>query len=214
MAYLDLQLRKLGRSSYWASPMDICWREGNAYLESKLERGPMGAIVRFFQAEWFNFRSCASLFVGGRTPVTNPGIAVLTESKRFPLIWSQLSTPLQTWRQMLPTTVDPRDAEWLKDQGWLVKSALCNTGDSVAIRSLLTNDQWLSAARTVQRNPGTWVAQRRFLTCPLESPAGPIYPCVGVYTVNGLPAGIYGRFSRNPLIDFAAVDAAVLIADE
>ena len=59
-----------------------------------------------------------------------------------------------------------------------------------------------------------WVAQRRFEACPIESPAGPIYPCIGVYTVNGCPKGIYGRFSYTPVIDFAAVDVAVLIADD
>ena len=214
MAYLGQQLSKLGLSSYWALPGDICWRDGIAYFESRLDRGPIGAIVRFFQAEWLNVRCCAPLFIGGRTPVTNPGIAVLTESKRFPLTWDRLSTALPTWRQILPTTVDPRDIEWIKDDGWLLKSAFCNTGDSVAIRSLLTDDQWRSAVRAVQRNPGAWVAQRRFAICPLESPAGPIYPCVGVYTVDGLPAGVYGRFSRNPLIDHAAVDAAVLITDD
>ena len=72
----------------------------------------------------------------------NPGIAVLTESKRFPLVWDQLSTALPTWRRLLPTTVDPRDADWLRNDSWLVKSALCNTGDTVVIRSLLSNDQW------------------------------------------------------------------------
>ena len=49
---------------------------------------------------------------------------------------------------------------------------------------------------------------------PDSSPAGPIYPCIGIYTVNGCPKGIYGRFSYTPVIDFAAVDVAVLIADD
>jgi hypothetical protein len=37
---------------------------------------------------------------------------------------------------------------------------------------------------------------------------------VGVYTINGCAAGAYGRISEKPLIDFAAVDVAMLIEDE
>jgi hypothetical protein len=76
----------------------------------------------------------------------------------------------------------------------------------------MTDRQWQRFTRDMRRNPNSWVAQKQFNTCALQSSAGPIYPCVGVYTVNGEPAGIYGRYSRTPLIDYAAVDAAVLIA--
>jgi glutathionylspermidine synthase len=214
IAYLAHLLSQRGIKSHWATPGDLRWKLGRAYLRSRLSLGPIGAIVRFFQAEWLNARSCAPLFVGGQTPVCNPGIAVLTESKRFPLVWDQLSTALPTWRRLLPMTADPRDADWLRNDSWLVKSALCNTGDTVVIRSLLSNDRWRSATRAVQRHPATWVAQRRFEACPIQSPVGPIYPCIGVYTVNGCPKGIYGRFSYTPVIDFAAVDVAILIADD
>jgi hypothetical protein len=37
-----------------------------------------------------------------------------------------------------------------------------------------------------------------------------MYPCLGVFTVDGRAAGIYGRLSPRPVIDYAAVDAAVL----
>ena len=153
------------------------------------------------------------LFLGGRTPVGNPGYAALTEIKRFPLAWDKLSTSLPTWRRLLPLTVDPRDADWRRDESWLIKSAYCNTGDTVAIRSLLTPAQWRNAAFWTWLNPGTWIAQKRFEALPVPSPDGPIYPCIGVYTVNGEPCGIYGRFSPRPIIDFAAVDVAVLVTD-
>jgi glutathionylspermidine synthase len=214
VAYLAQLLRERGITSHWATPNDLVWKLGHACLRSPLSPGPVGAIVRFYQAEWLDTRACAPLFVGGHTPVCNPGIAVLTESKRFPLVWDQLSTTLPTWRRLLPTTVDPRDANWLRDDSWLVKSALCNTGDTVVVRSLLSNDQWRSATRAVRGQPAAWVAQRRFAACPIQAPAGPIYPCIGVYTVNGCPTGIYGRISRTPVIDFAAVDVAVLVTDD
>lgn len=214
IAYLAQLLGQRGIRSHWATPDDLRWKLGHAYSRSRLSLGPIGAIIRFFQAEWLDARSCAPLFVGGRTPVCNPGMAVLTESKRFPLVWDQLSTALPTWRRLLPTTADPRETDWLRNDSWLVKSALCNTGDSVVIRSLLSDDQWRSETRAVRRDPAKWVAQRRFIACPIQTPTGPIYPCIGVYTVNGCPKGIYGRVSHTPVIDFAAVDVAILIADD
>ncbi len=78
----------------------------------------------------------------------------------------------------------------------------------------MSQAQWHDVVRTVSRNPATWVAQKQFMIRAIESPVGPIYPCVGVYTIDGRVAGIYGRFSHNPLIDFAAIDAAVLITDK
>ena len=78
----------------------------------------------------------------------------------------------------------------------------------------MTSDQWQQTTKAVGRRPDDWVAQERFEICPVQTPRGAIYPCIGVYTVNGRPAGIYGRFSSSPLIDFAAVDAAVLIVDD
>jgi glutathionylspermidine synthase len=214
VAYLAHLLRRRRITSHWATPGDLRWKLGHAYLQSRSILGPIGAIVRFFQAEWLDAHSCAPLFVGGQTPVCNTGIAILSESKRFPLVWDQLSTALPTWRRLLPTTADPRHADWLRNDGWVVKSAFCNTGDTVMIRSLLSNDEWRSGSRAVLRHPAEWVAQRRFAACPIQTPCGPIYPCIGVYTVNGCPKGIYGRFSYTPVIDFAAVDVAILIADD
>jgi hypothetical protein len=214
IAYIARQLGQLGMPSHWAAPEHLQWRNGIAHLDSPSHQGPLGAIVRFFQAEWLSAGASSCLFVGGQTPVANPGIAILTESKRFPLVWDDLATPLHAWRQLLPETRDPGSVDWVDDPAWLVKSALCNTGDTVAIRALLTDRQWKLAAREVRWHPGHWIAQRRFDVQPVESPAGNIYPCIGVYTINGSPAGIYGRFSRNELIDFAAVDVAVLIADD
>jgi glutathionylspermidine synthase len=211
LAYLDRQFCKRKRSTIWASQDDLRWRDGWCYLNSKTDVGSIGAVIRFYQAEWLAHRSCAALFVGGRTPVANPGVAVLTESKRFPLVWDQLKTALPTWRTLLPTTVDVRDVDWQQNDSWLLKSAFCNTGDTVTVRALMTDQQWRSTARAVRRRPGAWIAQKKFATRPLQSPTGPIYPCLGVYTVDGQAAGIYGRFSRTPVIDYRAVDAAVLI---
>jgi hypothetical protein len=209
LAYLGQLLRRLGVASIWAEPKQLVWLNGIAHLDNQ----PLASIVRFYQAEWINAMKMSEFFVGGKTPVCNPGTAALSESKRFPLVWDELDSALSTWRLLLPETRDPRIAPWQKDESWLVKSAMCNTGDTVAIRSLMNNKDWNRVRRAIWFQPGNWIAQRRFVALPLPSPVGPIYPCIGVYTINSQVAGVYSRYSSKPLIDFSAVDVAVLIEE-
>ncbi len=145
--------------------------------------------------------------------MANPALAVISESKRFPLVWDKLSTALPAWRALLPETRDPRDAPWSRDDGWLVKTAMCNTGDTVSVREWMRPGEWLRTRLAVQLSPHNWVAQRRFESVPVSTPVGPRHACVGVYTVNGRTAGSYARLSVKPVIDFAAVDAALLLDD-
>ncbi len=101
--------------------------------------------------------------------------------------------------------------DWFGDSQWIVKTALCNTGDTVCLHNQMPELKWRRIRRDIYWHPSNWVAQRRFEACAIDSPAGEIFPCIGVYTVNGKAAGIYGRYSHKPLIDFAAVDVAVLL---
>jgi len=106
---------------------------------------------------------------------------------------------------------DPRHVSWSCDESWLVKTAVCNTGDTVSIRELMTAKQWLRTRLSVSLTSNQWVAQRRFESVTVPTPPGPRHVCVGVYTVNGRTAGAYVRLAEKPLIDFAAVDAALLL---
>ena len=139
---------------------------------------------------------------------------MIAESKRFPLVWERLRTALPTWRALLPETCDPRSVNWRNDDGWILKAAMSNTGDEVAIRELKSAREWRRVAWSARLTPGRWVAQRRFEAAPLSTADGPVYPCIGVYTIDGRAAGVYGRYSRRHLIDFAAVGVALLICDD
>jgi len=214
VAYLAKQLRKRGCHAILTEPAQLRWRDGYAYFgEVRLS-----AIVRFYQVEWLaNLpRRCEwwNLLAGGRTPVSNAGAALLTESKRFPLAWAALPFDLPTWQRLLPEPRDPRDAPWERDDGWLIKSAYCNTGDTVMIRELAEVQRWRKAARAARWHPKKWVAQRRFETVPLASPIGAVYPCVGVYVIDGVAAGAYARISRGPVVDYRAIDIALLLSEE
>ena len=65
--------------------------------------------------------------------------------------------------------------------------------------------------RAVRRRPQDWVAQRRFQAVPMPTDDGPLYPCIGVYTVDGQVAGAYGRLATKPVVDATALDTAVLL---
>ncbi len=58
-----------------------------------------------------------------------------------------------------------------------------------------------------------WVAQQRFEAVPLSTASRDLFPCIGVYTLDGAVIGAYGRIARRPLVDHLAQDAAVLIAE-
>ncbi len=215
IAFLAARLRERGCRTCSARPEQILWHGGMAHLDTPWHRGPAGAIVKFYQAEWLARlpESCGwkNFFRGGKTPVTSPASAVISESKRFPLVWDKLSRSMPTWRALLPETRDPRDTPWPRDDAWLVKTAFCNTGDTVSIRELMRPADWLRTRLAVRLSPNRWVAQCRFESVPVATPNGLQHVCVGVYTVNGRAAGAYARLSPKPLIKFAASDVALLL---
>jgi glutathionylspermidine synthase len=212
--YLAKRLSERGVSALCAQPTQLEWRGDSCVLAGRA----LGALVRFYQAEWLPRLPRAAKWWrylrNERTPVLNPATCILIESKRFPLVWDALrSTRLEVWRRLLPTSADPRRAPWETDDGWLLKTALCNTGDTVSIRSLMTNANWAKAARSARWFPQNWIAQRRFDAVPLETPLGAVYPCIGVYTIEGRACGAYARLSHGPVVDYAAIDVALLLKD-
>ncbi len=217
IAFLAARLRESGCRTHLAKPEQIIWHDGIAHLDTTWHRGPLDAIVRFHQAEWVSRLPKGTewklFFRGGRTPVANPALAVISESKRFPIVWGRLSATLPTWRALLPETRDPRDVPWAHDDGWLLKTAMCNTGDTVSVREWMRPEAWWRTRLNVHLLPGNWAAQRRFESLPVATPIGLRHVCIGVYTVNGRAAGAYARMSEKPVIDFAAMDVALLLEE-
>jgi glutathionylspermidine synthase len=217
MTFLGRELAARGRETVLAAPDHLRWRDGRASVESAWFRGEVGAMVRFFPGEWLpNLpRSCGwqHFFRGGRTPVSNPASALLTQSKRFPLVWDRLERDLPTWRRLLPETRDPRDVSWQEQggDGWVFKPVLGRVGDGIGLAGVTPGRELEKILRSVRWFPSSWAAQRRFEAIPHQVREQAVYPCVGVYTVDGRVAGAYGRVARLPLVDHLAQDIAVLV---
>jgi glutathionylspermidine synthase len=215
MVYLARELEARGLRAVLAAPDHLRWRDGRAWIESELFQGELDALIRFFPAEWLpNLpRSCGwkHFFRGGRTPVSNPAAALLPQSKRFPLVWDRLATPLPAWRRLLPETRDPQDVPWKQDGGWVLKPSLGRVGDGIGLAGVTPEKEWKQIRRELRFGGRWWAAQRRFEAVPMKVDGESYYPCVGVYTIDGRAAGGYGRVARRPIVNHLAQDVAVLV---
>ena len=212
MAFLGRQIERRGGRTRLCSPGQLEWRDGQAHVLGCGKR-PVDLLLRFFPAEWLPNLPRRSgwkrHFAGARTPASNPGTALLTQTKRFPLVWDELHTPLPTWRALLPETRDPREVD-ARDESWVLKPALGRVGEGIGLGGATSPADWRRIRRAARWWPRFWAAQRRFAVRPVETPDGPLQTCLGVYVVDGRACGIYGRAARGPLIDAFARDVPVL----
>jgi hypothetical protein len=216
LLFVARRLEAAGLSIHLASPAHLRWSGGSARLASAWWQGELDLIVRFFPAEWLPGLPHAAewwhLFAGARTPLSNPATAILPQSKRFPLIWDALRTPLPTWRALLPETRDPGDVRSLTSDEWVIKPALGRVGEGIGMRDVVDAKEMRRIVRSARWWPSGWVAQRRFHAVPFDVDGVQAFPCLGVYTLDARVIGAYGRLARVPLIDSRAADAAVLAA--
>jgi glutathionylspermidine synthase len=220
-AFLAAELQACGAETFLVhGPSQFHWQSGKAHAMYKSEFIPLDVIVRFYQGEWLlklpNASGWKHLFASGRTLVTNPGYSLPTESKRFPLVWNHLDTAMTCWRSLLPESCDPQDNRWqnVNDQSWVLKEAFSNTGDSVHMREAVSPRSWNTLKSAALKHPERWIVQRKFNVSPVCSELGWVYPCIGVFTINGEAAGAYTRVGLQPIVDYKAMDVALLIAEE
>ena len=215
MTYLAQRLRQQNVEAFLGSPADVTWSEGRASLRSGSQLQDVDGLVRFFPGEWLpNLKQrpvWEPFFVGARTPISNPATALVSQSKRLPLVWDRLKTSVQTWKELLPETADPRRVPWKRDDRWVLKPALGRVGEMIGLHGVTSGKDWRAIRRSATWWPGHWVAQKRFQMQPLAGPQGVVYPVIGVYTVDRRVTGIYARLAQQPLINHLAQDVAVLI---
>jgi glutathionylspermidine synthase len=215
MAHLGRLMEARGAEAHLIAPHQVEWSSARATMQTDRRRGPLDAILRYFPAEWLGNRPRPKdwryFFGGTPTLLANPGTALLIQSKRFPLVWERLRTPLPTWRRLLPETRDPRGVNDPID--WVLKLTMGRTGYGVVIPGVTTKREQDSSWRWARLCPRHWVAQKRFPATSVSDGKFDWFPCVGVYVIEGRAAGAYARVARRPLIRSDANECAVLVPD-
>jgi glutathionylspermidine synthase len=214
MVYLARQLQALGLRPILASPDHLRWDDRRAFLIETNE--PVDFIFRFFPAEWLPALSRKSswwhLLGDSETPLCNPASTIITQNKRFPLLWGECLSDVSAWKRLLPKTCGPRSVDMPIDN-WILKPALGRVGDMIGMAGITPEKEMRRILKLARRYPQHWIAQQRFQAEPFASSSGNLFPCIGIYTLNSRVIGAYGRISSKPLIDHLAQDAAILISD-
>lgn len=217
MQFLAERFAAAGFETVLAAPDHLVWKEGCAHSIQSDNRARIDGIVRFFPADWLSLLPRSAHwrdYFGAATLAANPACALLSQSKRLPLLWDALGVAVPNWRALLPETHDPREVRWQRDESILVKPAFGRVGEGLAWRGGVSRRTWQRTVLNVALFPRRWIAQRRFASRPLASREGPRHLCVGVFTIDGKAAGFYGRLSANPVIEKHAQDVAVLVREE
>ena len=214
MQCLNDRFRGGGLDTLFAAPDHIAWRDGRAISLLDGCEGELDGIARFFPLEWLlNLprRTKWEGFFENHTLACNHPVAILTQSKRLPLVWDKLGIDAPTWKSLLPETADPKNAV-LPSHDWLLKPALGRVGEDIAFSGITPEKERRSIEKAARKQPKDWIIQRKFESRPLVTPDGqPRHLCVGVFAIDGKAAGFYGRASKLALIDARAEDIPILV---
>lgn len=217
MEFLADYFQHRGYDALLAAPDHIRWQGKRAHSIIKGREGKIDGLLRFYPLEWLvNLPRSSGWrnFFDGETPACNHPAAMLTQSKRLPLVWDELNVDLTAWKQALPETRDPRSIR-PADEEWIYKPALGRVGEGILIREAVTAKERKKIERSARWQAGSWAAQRRFVSQPLSAGDSVDYHlCIGVFTVNGKCAGFYGRISPYARIDHRAIDIPLLVGKE
>lgn len=183
---------------------------------------PCAHVVRFFPAEWLpalgHERRWRRYFRDDHASHTNPATVIVSQSKRWALLWGRLETPVPTWHELCPPCHEIPPMGRPLDSSLVYKPSLGRVGEGVIMdmgRKPARGDRQadrtrrslhLDRLRRTAGLPGRWLAQQRFRTHANQS-----HVCLGVYVIAGKAAGVYGRVATRDIIDHAAIDVAVLL---
>ena len=199
MHYLGDLLEASGFKSIYASPEHIKFCDGEAV--------DIGGIVRYYPVEWLEFAKGVDWlsFVNSKTPSCNHPTALLTQSKRLPLIWDNLNVDVATWKKLLPETKCPSTVA--NRNGWILKPAFGRVGEGINIPGTVSAIEENEIRKAARQNPTQWVAQKLFESKQIDGQ----HINVGMFVIDGEFAGCYARISDKPKIDKDASEIPVLM---
>lgn len=215
MQFLGDRLKEKGFDVIYAAADHLRFKENQAYSILDGNEGRVDAIIRFTPLEWLTEIKPKRWqgYFDTTTISCNHPIAMYAQTKRFPLVWDvleQRGIPMSTWRELLPDTLEVKDAKG--KEGYIYKPACGRVGEKISIKEACEGDEYKKIIADVKRHPKKYLAQKRFNSKPLTGENGEeFHVCLGSYTVDGKHAGYYARISETPRIDSNAADIPVLI---
>ena len=200
--YLGDLMEKSGYKSLYAAPNHIKWINNKALS--------IDGIVRYYPIEWMEYAKNVEWlsFVNSKTPSCNHPIALLTQSKRLPLVWGELGVAIPTWKKLLPKTKCTSDI--IDRKGWVLKPAFGRVGEGINIPGTMSEREEQEILQAARLNPFQWVAQKMFESVPING----LHLNIGVFVVDGAFAGFYARVSDEPKIDEEASEVPILVKTE
>ncbi|MDR3000199.1 MAG: glutathionylspermidine synthase family protein [Fibromonadaceae bacterium] len=217
MQFLSDRFTEHGMNTVFAAPDHIRWVDKKAFSILEGNECEIDGIIRFFPLEWLVSLPRTSKWQGYydcETVSCNHPVAILTQSKRLPLIWDKLNVKIPMWKKLLPETKAPKTVN-SQDVDWIYKPALGRVGEGISIKEAVSQKELLKIEKEARRDSKNWVSQKMFESAPIKSTNGEDYHlCLGVFTVDGKFAGFYGRISLYPRIDSKAEDIPVLVSKE
>jgi len=192
-------MEKDGYDSVYLDPSHLQW-------ENDLADG-VGAIMRYYPVEWLEFAKGVDWrsFVNSKTPSCNPAMALLTQSKRLPLVWDDLGVEVPMWKQLLPETTGVSSC--MDNESFILKPAFGRVGEGINIPGTMSAIENADIKQAVRDCPEQWVAQKMFESLPIDG----VHLNLGVFVVDGEFAGLYARGSTKARIDGDASEMPVLI---
>ena len=200
--YIGDLLEQRGYRSVYIDPSHLKW-ENNRALHT-------GAIMRYFPVEWLEFKAGVDWrsFINTNTPSCNHPIALLTQSKRLPLVWDELDVKIPFWRRFLPETACITALPQTED--WILKPAFGRVGEGINIPGTISAAENQNIKMAASKHPLQWAAQKLFQSLPIDG----LHITLGVFVVDGQFGGVYGRASDRPKIDTEASEIPVLVKKE
>ena len=215
MQFIGDKMSKLGYTSIYGAGDHLIFENKKAISVLDNYEGEVDFIFRFTPLEWLRVLKPKRWdgYFDTVTPSCNHPIAMFAQTKRFPLIWDELEShgvKLDTWRDLLPETVEVKDAKG--KEGFIYKPACGRVGEKISIKEACKDEEYKEILKDVRWHPKDYLAQKQFISKPLKSSSGELYHvCLGSYTVDCEHAGFYARISKKCRIDSDAADIPVII---
>jgi len=207
MHYIGDLMEASGYKSMYASPEHIGFDDVVQTGKVTRKAKQIGGIMRYFPVEWLEFTPGVDWrgFIHSQTPSCNHPIALLTQSKRLPLVWGKLGIEIPTWKELLPETTCP--SKLADYTGWILKPAFGRVGEGINIPGTMSAEEERAIHIAAESEPIQWVAQRMFESMPIEG----LHVNIGVFVVDGRFAGFYARVGDSPKIDENASEIPILV---